>query len=341
MISVIMPVYNAVPYIKDAITDIINQTYDNFELICVDDGSTDKSVEIIKYYAQYDSRIILIQQNKSGAGEARNKGIHNANGEYLIFLDADDRFQPTLLETFSRSMFESEADIVICDAVSFDSNSLQIVASENFGIIKSKKPQKKYFSYKDCSDEIFGFTSSWPWNKCFRTEFVWKSAVLFDNTPYWNDIFFVCVCMILAKKITIVDDALIFYRCNRDKSVSAGDNIRINPYNGFYVFSRLREKLIQMDKYEYIWKSLAKFAARPVFANLELIDANQYLDYISKLREFVYLFRMDELGYSDLDNHGLIDDINTIKEMDDIQFLCYYAKKNVHNLYPLLPAYFL
>ena len=97
-ISIIIPVYNVADYLREALDSVINQTYANWEAICVNDGSTDNSLEILKEYAQKDSRFIIIDQENAGVSKARNVALDNATGEYIMFLDSDDYFKRNALE---------------------------------------------------------------------------------------------------------------------------------------------------------------------------------------------------------------------------------------------------
>lgn len=97
-ISVIIPVYNVEKYLRECLDSVVNQTFKDIEIICVDDGSTDKSLEILQEYKRKDDRFVILQQRHSGAGAARNYGLKLAEGKYIQFLDSDDYFEPTLLE---------------------------------------------------------------------------------------------------------------------------------------------------------------------------------------------------------------------------------------------------
>ena len=90
MISVIIPIYNCQQYLVQCMDSVQNQTIKNLEIICVDDGSTDESASIIQQYAREDNRIVLLRQENQGPGAARNRGIREAKGKYVAFLDADD-----------------------------------------------------------------------------------------------------------------------------------------------------------------------------------------------------------------------------------------------------------
>ena len=94
-VSVIIPVYNVEPYLKQCMDSVVGQTLKDIEIICVDDGSTDGSLDILREYAAEDNRIQIIEQKNAGAGAARNNGMRHATGKYLSFLDSDDFFEPT------------------------------------------------------------------------------------------------------------------------------------------------------------------------------------------------------------------------------------------------------
>ena len=105
-VSVIMPVYNAETYLEEAIECLICQTLKEIEIICVDDGSTDRSLEILEEYSKRDDRIKILHQRNLYAGVARNNGLKQANGEFVIFLDSDDLFERGLLEkTYKQGIF--------------------------------------------------------------------------------------------------------------------------------------------------------------------------------------------------------------------------------------------
>ena len=97
-VSVIIPVYKAEKYLRQCLDSICGQTLKDIEIICVDDGSTDSSPEILKEYREKDERVIVVRQENAGAGAARNKGLDISKGKYLSFLDADDFFEPDMLE---------------------------------------------------------------------------------------------------------------------------------------------------------------------------------------------------------------------------------------------------
>lgn len=116
LISVIIPVYNAENFIRRCVDSVLGQTYSKWELIPVDDGSTDSSLRILKEYEARDSRIKVIHQENAGPGLARNKGIENASGDYVVFIDSDDVITPDYFEKLSHET----ADVVFIDVDQVD-----------------------------------------------------------------------------------------------------------------------------------------------------------------------------------------------------------------------------
>ena len=108
-VSVIIPVYNAEKYLEQCLESLLNQTLKEIEIICVDDGSEDRSVEIIEKFSEKDCRISLLRQKNSYAGVARNNGLNASTGKYVIFLDADDFFEPDMLLSMYNKI-ESDQD---------------------------------------------------------------------------------------------------------------------------------------------------------------------------------------------------------------------------------------
>lgn len=115
-VSVIIPVYNTKPWIKDCLDSVLRQTMDDFEVVCVDDGSTDGSGLFLQEYAAKGSRVLIVSQSNQGVSAARNSGLNSARGQYVLFLDSDDYIEPDLLETVCSELDNQCLDIVFFDA---------------------------------------------------------------------------------------------------------------------------------------------------------------------------------------------------------------------------------
>ena len=114
-ISIIIPIYNSEKYLRECLESVRNQDHDNFEVILVNDGSTDNSIEICEEYLRKDKRFIVINQENKGSSEARNAGMKIFTGEYLAFVDSDDTISPCFLSNMYKCLKEHNADIVMCD----------------------------------------------------------------------------------------------------------------------------------------------------------------------------------------------------------------------------------
>ena len=114
LVSVIIPVYNVAPYLEEALESVINQSYNNLEILVIDDGSTDGSEIICEEYAARDKRIRVIYQVNGGLSDARNTGLDLAAGEYIAFLDSDDAYRSNMIEVMLRAVMRYQADIIIC-----------------------------------------------------------------------------------------------------------------------------------------------------------------------------------------------------------------------------------
>lgn len=221
LISIIIPVFNLDKYIGECIESIQRQTFQDFEMILVDDGSVDESTLIIGRYMQYDDRIKLIslKENK-GAGYARNKGLDVAKGKYLLFLDGDDFFKETMLEKLYTACENQKADIAVCNLFFYDNKthiSTRHDETKNFDI---QDKLEGVFTLADISDCAFQFMHEIAWNKMFLREFVMNTGIKFQCQHNANDQFFVFANLLEAKRIIMLPDALIYYRQNIEGQLS-------------------------------------------------------------------------------------------------------------------------
>ena len=225
-ISVIMPVYNIHSYLPETIESLRNQSFKDFEVICVDDGSCDGSPELIGKVMVEDPRFSLICQKNAGAGAARNRGILNARGQYTIFLDSDDLFSPDLLEKLYLTAVETQADIVACHFSRFDQQGEE---KQQEGFYAKWLPAgKTVFSYRDCPDHIMRIINPVPWNKLYRSEFIRENHLRFEEISSTNDITFASVSVAAAERIAVVPHSLVRYRVGHGGTISSGKTGKLN-----------------------------------------------------------------------------------------------------------------
>ena len=242
-VSVVMPVYNVEEYLREALDGVRNQSLKEIEIICVDDGSTDNSLEILKEYAQKDNRITVIRQNNLHAGVARNAGLAVARGEYLSFLDSDDIFEPTLLEETYKLAQKEESEIVFYQYTRYNNETKE---KETVGGINRRFSDDVVYtvSTEDLKENLFTTCNPMPWNKLIKRDFVVKENLHYQNLPASNDVCFSLTTIACAKKITLYYKSLVCYRYNRSNSLkNTRDKNPLNFYEAYKgIYNTLQEK---------------------------------------------------------------------------------------------------
>lgn len=157
--SVIVPIFNAEKYLDRCIKSIINQSYSNLEIILIDDGSTDRSLEMCKGYAESDSRITLIHQENSGLVYSRKVGIKNSKGDYISFVDADDSIVKDMYSTIVENMKEDQPDVIAFGLKEIYENNNEIIKKNNFraGYYNHAEIVKSVFPTMICTENFFEF----------------------------------------------------------------------------------------------------------------------------------------------------------------------------------------
>lgn len=256
-VSIILPIYNKEKYLSQALDSLLSQTYKNFEIICVNDASTDGGLDILENYAQKDSRIRIINlEQNSGAANARNVGMQNASGSFLLFLDADDLFEKTLLSDTVRTAEKNNCDIVIFNYNRFSSRSEQENPPiANFTKLKAKI-EKEVFSYKDTPSHIFNLCPPNPFTKLFRSDFVKKTGLKYQSLTSCNDVYFVLCALSDAETICILDKVLVHYRVDSAGNISSTRGSKAK--NIVKAAKAVKEYLESRGKYNLLKKSYLK-----------------------------------------------------------------------------------
>lgn len=262
-ISVIIPVYNTEKYLEQCLDSIINQTLKEIEIICIDNGSTDKSSGILERYSKIDKRLKVIKEEKNrGTAYVRNKGINMAIGEYLSILDSDDFFELDMLESTYNLANEKKLDVVVFDGWYY-SDVYHTNRGVDFILNKKFAPKdKEVFSYKDIPEKIFNFTGTAVWNKLYRSEFVKENNIkFFDeyNGEYCaDDVFFESIALVLAERISVLHKKLLHYRIDNGESQ---ESKTINYYmKNYLAIISVKEELKKIKIFDYIEKSFNNLA---------------------------------------------------------------------------------
>lgn len=214
-ISVIMPVYNTEKYLKDSINSVLNQTYSNIELLCINDGSTDNSLEILSSFSKKDSRVVVASQENMGTSITRNKALDKITGDYIAFLDSDDIYHPQYLEILYNSLKKYDADLSVCKYVDFTSASYSFSNTFNIKKIKPKSILNNPFFDKFVLKKKVGM---YMWLKLAKRDLY--SNIRFDlKLPDLNDTLFLWEVLYKSRKCISLNEKLIAYRL-RDNSIS-------------------------------------------------------------------------------------------------------------------------
>ncbi|SFO24716.1 Glycosyltransferase involved in cell wall bisynthesis [Pseudobutyrivibrio sp. UC1225] len=217
LISVIVPVYNVESFLDCCITSIIKQTYTNFELILVDDGSKDSSGTICDEWYKKDSRIKVIHQSNGGLSAARNAGLNQAKGEYICFVDSDDFLKENYLEAFMIAMKKTDADIAICDIVSSRLAETEKPLDEVI-ILNSSKECREWLVNPLSREYVLMVVS---WNKMYKREIF--NDLRFDKGKFHEDEFMINKLLQKINKVTFVPIKSYVYR-NNDESITGSKN---------------------------------------------------------------------------------------------------------------------
>ncbi len=202
--SVIIPVYNVENYLSKCLDSVTCQTFADIEIICVNDGSTDESLSILEKYAQNDKRIRVINKENHGVSAARNDGISVANGEFIMFLDADDMYLPQTCEYVYEKIKQDNPDIVCFG----HSNNVKLVE-------KLAKRADKAKLGNIIANQVF------IWNKAFRKSFLTENSISFPiGVKTAEDIVFCCRCYFCKPKYSYIPKSLYLYTTKRENSAT-------------------------------------------------------------------------------------------------------------------------
>ncbi|MBQ9165531.1 MAG: glycosyltransferase family 2 protein [Oscillospiraceae bacterium] len=274
-----MPVYNAQAYLRQTLDSLLVRNELQFEVICVDDGSTDDSLAILREYEAKDSRVIVLTQKNAGAGAARNNGLKIARGEYLSFLDADDFFEPDMLRLAYDRAHTLNTDITVfrCDQY-FEST--RTFAEAKYTINDDLLPDTQPFAGQDISYNIFKAFVGWAWDKLFRADFVRKNNLLFQEQRTSNDMLFVFSAIVKAQRISTMNAILAHHR--RDSgSLSV---TREKSWHCFYdALCALRQQLKDWGVYERFEQDFVNYSLHFALWNVTTLRGPSYHKLYDKL----------------------------------------------------------
>lgn len=222
LISIIVPVYNAEKYIKNTVESIINQTYNNIQIILVDDGSHDQSLKIIQDLAEQDRRIKVIHQQNRGVSAARNKGISIAKGEYITFVDADDFLEPQACEILYNNIKKYNSDISIASVQKINlSNRIISLKPTNKVYKYSKEEFLKVFFKNDSNVDVASA------NAKLYSKNIYKEITYAENRSSNEDRYYLFESILKCKAIVFQDTTIYTYKMHENSLSTSEVNERL------------------------------------------------------------------------------------------------------------------
>ena len=282
LISIIVPIYNVEKYIEECLYTISKQTYSNFEVICVDDGSTDRSPGLAQSFCKRDKRFFYYHKGNGGLSSARNYGIERAKGEHIVFIDSDDFVKNDFLEKLYNSINKTNADISMCGYVEYDYkyhiapiicnfpcvNNLETHTVDKFSLWKEYHSNK----YNSCGCTVV-------WNKIYKkslfTNIRFEEGKIFEDEYINYRLFDICKC------ITIISDCLYCYRRNRSGSITkqytGGQKQHLIPILMRNIFFIQNKYPLELSRTYYSW-----------FESVFLFDTDKNLQFDKFYRKYIF-----------------------------------------------------
>lgn len=293
LISVIIPLYNAEDYLERCVDSVLEQTYNNIEVILVDDGSTDGSGEICDSYAAEDDRVRVLHQENGKQAAARNAGIREAKGDYITFSDSDDEMHPEKLEKMYNMLTETDADVVVCSFTYKD---------EQGRVLPWEVPHYTGDSPLSSRDALVQFLTTkniegFFWNKLIRADLLKANEHTFDTQKEaYEDVVPAFRVLEQAELVSFVPDALQSYYQHDDSNTNAPDSGRLAIYVD--TISEIRDLAKEMGLEQegiYYYTSRVIQAAYQAHRRRDLYTTEDYAD-LEKLFTWERLFGNRSVG---------------------------------------------
>lgn len=286
MISIIVPVYNISKYLPRCIDSILGQTFTDFELLLIDDGSKDNSGKICDEYAAKDSRVRVFHKKNGGVSSARNLGLDNAKGEYIMFVDSDDYMLPTMCEIMLSTIENKNADLVVCGTTETGGGFWRPRFDEDFS---NEQLKERFISL--LHTELL----SPPWNKIYKKEKIGNLRFR-EDISFGEDLIFNIQYLEACEKISLTKESPFFHEKGNESSLV----VRFN-----------RDRLLDIEK---VWLTIDNFS----------IEKNKlYYKYLRDLAVYSrQLFRTEHISWND--KLKILEQWYNISQLKNINLLHYY-----------------
>ena len=295
-VSIIVPVYNVEKYLRQCMDSILNQSLKEIEIICINDGSTDNSLQILEEYAQRDKRIKIINKRNEGLSSARNTGMEYATGEYIGFVDSDDFINEKMYENLYINAKSNKSDIVMCPAYVFDDKIPELNHKKPYFSLEclDKKFDNKIFDHTQTKNLIFNVNVT-CWNKIYKYQFLNEIGAKFHKMYFEDNIFFY-ETYLKAKRISLIRDFLYYYRINRAGSFIKEGNKKF--FDICNMHDLLKKILIETGNLDEYLKSFLNYKINSSLGRYNQVDERFKPEFFKIIKQN---FIKNNLKKSDID----------------------------------------
>ncbi len=316
-ISVILPVYNSEDFLAECLDSLLNQSFKDIEILCIDDGSSDGSLEILNRYKDKDERITVITQENEGVAKTRNKALELANGNYVYFMDSDDCLDSNAFRKLHDNITSNGSDFCIMKVIFVNGDEeYKFPAFDLDKEFSGVNFNKFTFTYKDIKRHVLNDLFA-PWLKLYRTDFLKSSDdFTFPEIKSYSDAPFHVKTMLKASKISFVPEYLYYYRENDDSLVHSSSN----TINFFKLADIIEDYLIENNFFDELKDEFYTFKTSKLVYYMGFTDSDEYYTRAkSDLSDLNELFLSDSSRSTfpdkkDLDKIELILDSDNLKE---------------------------
>lgn len=312
-VSVVLPVYNMADFLEESVTSLLSQSLEEMELLAVDDGSTDGSLEMLREYEKRNPKLRVVAHKADSfcAALPRNLGLSQAKGDYLLFLDPDDGFHPDLLQKTYEKAVDTGADVVLFDAVKFHTDTGEKIPTNQF-LNPDLLPDAPVFSPLEVADHLFLLGDGVAWNKLFRRSFLLDNHLQFFPVHVVDDMNFTFSALVLAESIAVVAEPLLYYRVGN--GASQMENLHRDPLTPVKVLLRLKAFLEERGLFACYEKT---YVERGIGLCMF------YLDGLKNPKDFTLLYdniqgeNVEKLGFSGV----VIENTEKLRWLNEVQSL--------------------
>lgn len=324
-VSVIIPYQNVEQYIGKCLASVCAQTLQDLQIICVNDFSTDASIDIVEKFAKNDRRITMINSDKPlGQSYARNLALKIATGEYIGFVDSDDWIDFSMFEKLYNLAKSDNTDITMCKSQLFDDKTLEISTDDYYSLKIFEKFQNNSFSASDVKDDILNINVV-IWNKIYKNEFLKEFNINFPDGFIYEDLPFSFNTFIQAKKINVLWENMYFYRQNRSYSTMQKTDKKV--FDRIPMVELTYSILKKLPYFEEKKIDILSWMIDDIFHRYTLVENQYYENYYAKMKEFFQRLNISEEDKIKLTSCYCYDEFCNILNLDYLGFWTFLIEK--------------